>query len=913
MRNRTGFSFRYAYGFTGDVLDRVTTPYAAITDRASTFGYHPWKRECERRGIKPIYGVELAVTESPNDKKPSRVYVTLIPKSNLLEMNKAFAMATAQFRYEPLLTYNDLNSLSDDVHIIFGRDINPELLRKDREYFVAHGPSTPARMMGLAEAHPNWRLIASSDNVYPAPEDQHAYRILLGRNANVQTWDQHICSDDELRACGVQQEAFDARDEVAASCNIDLPMANTFAPPGVPTVEDWCASGAEKLGVDLTDPVYAERLERELGVINTKGYQGYFQIIADLCTFARKKMFVGPGRGSACGSLVCYLMEITSVDPIKHDLLFERFLDIGRTDLPDIDMDFSDERRELVFHYLKDRYGSDHVCRLGTIAFYRSRSLVKEIVPLFNMNPFRFEAVIAETESVANKTNMSKTLEGSTIGQQILREEPGLRVLSKLDGHPRHMSTHASGIVVTEDPVANYLAVDSRSDTSLIDRLDSEQQNILKIDVLGLRQLSVFEDCLELIGKSRNWLENAPLDDQEAFNVLNRGEFSGVFQFNGHALQSLAKGFHIDDFEDMVAITALARPGPMGSGGADKWVRIRNGDEPVTFRHPAFEPILGATRGIVLYQEQVMMAGLKIGDMDWSTVTKLRKVVQYFTGRDEMNKFREQFMKGALDKGIEEKDASEFWDELLAYGSYAFNRAHAVAYSMISYWCCYLKAHHPVEYAAAMLNHEREPSRQLIMLREMEAEGIDYTPVDKDHSTMKWQVAGGRLIGPITLCKGLGQKTAQAYINARDAGLEPPKRALSLLEKPTTPLDDLRPISGAIRRNHPDLTAINIFSTPERTCDLGEDKRQGVLVAGLLKMAKSRPDEKWGGNKMTGVIEDDYGDVRFFISSKKFERMAKKMLDAGRVGETLWAVKGTLADGGGMIFADNVRFLGTTK
>lgn len=912
MRHRTGYGFRHAYGFVPDVLDRVQTPYAMISDRGSTFGYHSWKRECEKREIRPIYGVELAVTSSPNEKKPTRSYVTLVATKTLGPLNRAFAKATSQFRYEPLLTYSDLRELEPSLEIILGRNIEADRLPEGRRLWLADTPSTPAHMRDEAQRR-GWRMIATSDNVYPAPGDEHAYRVLLGRNADVQTWPQYIMSDDELRGHGVPESSFEARDELAAIAQADLLQSYTFAPPGVPSIEEWCETGAAARGVNLQDPVYAERLQRELSVINAKGYQGYFQIIADLCTYGRANMFVGPGRGSAAGSLVCYLMGITSIDPIVHDLMFERFLDVGRTDLPDIDMDFADVKRDMIIEYLKERYGRDHVCRLGTIAFYRSRSLVKEIVPLFGMNPFRFEAVIAETESVANKTSLAKTLESSAVGRDLMREEPGLGIISRLDGHPRHMSTHASGIVVTEKPVSEFLAVDSRSDTALVDRDESERQNILKIDVLGLRQLSIFEDCLELIGKPRSWLENVPLDDQKAFDVLNRGNFSGVFQFNGHALQSLAKGFRVSEFEDIAAINALARPGPMGSGGAERWVRIRNGDEEVSYRHPVFKEILEQTRGIVLYQEQVMMAGLKIGDMDWPTVTKLRKVVQYFTGRDEMNKFREQFMTGALAKGVSEKDASEFWDDLLAYGSYAFNRAHAVAYAFIMYWCCYLKAHHPVEYAAAMLNHEINPERQLIMLREMEAEGIEYTPVDKDLSGMKWKVGRGRLLGPITLCKGLGIKTAQAYVNARDSGLPPPKRALELLSKPATPLDNLRPIGEAIRRNHPDLAELKIFSKPERCDELGTGKRSGVLVTGLMKQAKSRPDERWGGTKMTGVLSDDYGEVRFFISSKKFDKIGRKMLDEGRVGETLWAIKGTLADGGGMIFVDMVRSLGSTK
>jgi DNA polymerase III alpha subunit len=908
MRIRSGYSFRVAYGFLEDVMARVETPYAPITDRASTYAFNQWRKLCEKKQVKPIYGVELAVTDSPNAKVMNLNHVTLVATTSLGPINRALELAFSKFRYEPLLNYNDLNSLDPSIKVILGRRVNPDLLDKSREWHYAEGPST-IPFMRKAAAELGWKPIASSDNMYPDPDDRHAYQIMMGRQASTQTWAQHILSDDELRMYA-SQEAFDNREAMAALCTADMQRPVLVQPETDVNLEQWCQRGASELGVDITAPEYAARLERELGVIKQLGFEDYFLIIADLIRYAKTEMFVGPARGSSAGSLVCFLMGITTVDPIVHALLFERFLDPGRTDLPDIDIDFSDQHRHKVFDYLADKYGRDHVAKLGTVSFMRERSLAKELAGALNIPQFKFETVIQNVEVNEGNTTLDDVLTNTQDGAKLMREHPELSIVKRLEGHPRHHSTHAAGVVVTAKPISEFVAVDSRSNTAEVDKHDAEDLGMLKIDALGLKQLSVFEDCLRLIGKDNDWLVNVPLDDPAAFDVLNKKLFSGVFQYNGRSVQMVSSSFHVETFEDMVATTSLARPGPLGAGGTDKWIAVRNGTSSAAIEHPAFEPILGRTKGIVLYQEQVMEAGREIGGMSWPRVTKLRKAVQYFGGAKGMEEFRAEFLEGALKLGIDEGVATRFWDNLLTYGSYAFNRSHAVAYSMISYWCCYLKAHHALEYAAAMLNHEAKPERQRMMLREMEEEGITYKPVDPLTSTMKWRVTASGLVGPLTMVKGLGGKTALEYLRKRDRGEELPKRALKLLSEPSTPLDSLNPIREAIAVNHPDLTKINIFSEPTPLAELGTAKTDGLLLMGRLVKATPRKDEKSGGTKMTCLLEDDTGDIKIFLNNRKYQEFGTKMLDAGRVGKTLWAVKGSMPEGGGIVFVDLVRALG---
>lgn len=911
MRIRSGYSFRVAYGFLEDVIKRVETPYAPLTDRGSAYGFNRWRKLCKTSGLKPIFGTEIAVTDSPNAKVMNLSHVTLIATTSLAPLNSVLELAFSKFRYEPVINYADLNNIDKSIKVILGRRIDPALIDSHRDWYYAKGPSTIPFMDRAAEER-GWKPIASSDNLYPAPEDRHAFQLLLGRQASTQTWAQHILSDSELRQYADQQ-AFDNRDALASLCTADMLQPTLVKPKTDMDVEAWCDAGAAELGVDMTRPEYAARLVRELQVIHQLKFDDYFLIIADLVRYAKTEMFVGPARGSSCGSLVCYLMGITTVDPIKHELLFERFLDPGRTDLPDIDIDFSDQNRDKVFQYLSDKYGRDHVARLGTVSFFRERAFAKDIGAGLGVPAFKFENVLNHIEKNEGNTTLAMALHNTQDGIKLLREHPSLEIVSRIEGHPRHHSTHAAGVVVTDLPVHEYVAVDARSNTAEIDKKDAEDLGMLKIDALGLKQLSIFEDCLQLIGKPNKWLVDVPLDDEAAFKVLNDKLFSGVFQYNGRAVQQVSSSFHIVEFEDMVATTSLARPGPLGAGGTEKWIAVRTGRSTAKIEHSAFEPILARTKGIVLYQEQVMQAGRDIGGMSWERVTKLRKAVQYFGGSKGMEEFRDEFMTGASSLSIPEDVAKRFWDDLLTYGSYAFNRSHAVAYSMISYWCCYLKAHHSLEYAAAMLNHEADSSRQRLMLKELEAEGVKYKPVDPETSGMKWQVTAKGLVGPLTLVKGLGERTAREYLRARERGEVLPKRAVKLLREPDTPLDSLSPISDAISKNHPDLTEINIFSTPTPVETLGSGAQRNLLLFLRLVKATPRKDEKSDGTKMTAIMEDDTSEIKVFFNPTKYQEFGQKMLDTGRAGKTLWAIKGSQPEGGGIIFADMIRYLGEFK
>lgn len=943
-RIRTGYSFRHAVGKLPEVLARLQEcgyPAAPITDRASAFGWVRWGKECEKAGIRPIFGVELAVTESISAKRPTVDYWTFLAIGSVKPINQLIELATQQFRYQPLLTYEQAIAVQGVVRIV-GHKSNLDIVPPSDLTYIGLGPATSKGYIKKA-LDLDHQLIAVSDNKYPRPDDDDFYQIVCGRNASMQSYPQHILDQDEWRAavvkadlldCTIQKAEINAA-EVMELCNAQLQQSVLLSPEKPKTLLQMCVEGAAKIGVDLTDEVYKARMHRELDLIEQKDFGDYFYIVADICDFARAKMIVGPARGSSCGSLVCYLLGITTIDPIPYGLIFERFIDLNRDDLPDIDIDFSDQQRQLVFDYMNKKYGSERCARLGTVAMYKSRSALSESGAALRVPKWKGDAV---SESLIERSSgdsralntLEDTLMTMPAGKELIEEYPEMMVATKMEGHPRHYSQHAAGIVIAQHPITDIMPVDHRTGATMCDKKDAEDLNLLKIDALGLTQLSVFEDCLELAGLDRDHLEHIPLDDPAAFQVLNDHKFSGIFQFNGMALQSITKQFTVDHFDDIVSVTALGRPGPLASGGAHEWIRRRNGTNPVTFPHEIFEKHLGETMGIVLFQEQVMTIGKEIGDLSWEDVSSLRKAMSKSLGKEFFDQYGDPWKKGAVAKGVDPAAAEKIWDDLCAYGAWSFNKSHSVAYGMISYQCCWLKAHYPFEYAAATLTHEDDPARQIQSLREMAAEGYDYIPVDPDISTNKWTVGSkdGKpvLVGPLSSVKGIGPKIVQGIIGARKRGERMSDRARKLLTDPVTPIDSLWPVRDAFNRVMPDPGERNIHTPSMAIEDVQiEANDYDALVFCTLSKINPRDENevvivaRRGYEVKDGLttslnlqLTDDTDTIFGKIDRWKFPKIGKDIIDRGRVGKALYAVKGRVRGGGSfrMIMIKQIRYIG---
>jgi DNA polymerase III alpha subunit len=943
MRIRTAYSFRYAYGKIADVHKRVMElgwPAAPISDRMSTFGFVEWDTMCEKANIKPVFGVEIGVTAQLGQKKPAVSNWTFFAINNIRSINNLVYDTTSKIGHYPLMTYEEAMGAQDVIKIADNRVLLSEI-NENANFYVSLSAATPIGLFKAAKER-GYKFIASSDNVFPRPKDQLPYHTILNLNAETASFPQYILDDDEWRTvlpyCVTPEDAQEAIDNrnhaLTYMCNAKLLKADIFRIKEEFSLMQMCIDGAAKLNINLNDREYSDRLKVELDLIHDKNFQDYFYIVADLVTFAKKHMIVGPARGSAAGSLVCYLTGITTIDPIRFGLLFERFIDITRADLPDIDLDFSDVKRHLVFDYLKDKYGQQHAARLGSVMSYKPKSILNTAGASLGIPKWLCSQVadtLIERSSADSRAQQTfeETFYATVIGRKLVTEYPEISAVFDAEDHPTNAGQHAAGIVICNGEILDYVAIDGRTGAAMCDKYMAEKLNFLKIDILGVSQFSIFERCLELIGQEpRNgFLEKLPLNDQEAFDVLNKKQFSGIFQAIGKSLQILFNMIHTDRLDDPIAITALSRPGPVASGAAVRWTRKRMGKELVSYRHPLLEPYLKSTYGEVVYQEQVMSICRDIGQMGFREVTRIRKAMSKSLGVEEMNKLGEPFKDGAIKSGIPKETVDIIWGELIEFGAWGFNLSHAVSYGMITYWCCWLKAHYPVEFAAATLDNEYDAIKQLRLLRELSLEGIKYVPIDALYSTDRWNIKEEFnkkvLVGPLTNIHGIGPVLVKKIIESRLPGGPPLTAALrAKLDAAITKIDSLTPIRDAINKLHPDLSAINIITDPNQICDLNTGMEGTYMILGLVKRIQPRDlndlhsvakrgyalkGQSWCLNLF---VHDDTDEILCTVNRWDYEKVGKQIEEVGGQGDVLYAIKGTIPPTFRMIQITGIRYLG---
>lgn len=785
LKVRTEYSFRYAFGKLQETIDQQQKS-ATITDRGNTFGHRIFHSTCKKQNKKPILGVELAFCDDCILKvKTNFCWVTLLARnlSGLQEIYRLVTEATKNKHYENRLSYDYLNRISDNIIIIIeDAKLEPFVLQKR---YACYGVSPMANYGDYNRT--SLPKVALSDNLYAKDGQLGLYQTILGKGANEvagkKSFDasqtrmepSHILTQDEWQSALWWMTDEQKEEAIENTYNIDkliefyeLPRAELPTDILNETLEQLTIREArERRGIDLlNNQEYYARFKRELDVIEQKKFTDYFLIVYDLINYAKQHMLVGPGRGSSAGSLICYLIGITDVDPIKHGLLFERFVDINRADMPDVDIDFQDDKREMVFEYLQNKYGTDHVSKLGVISFYKAKMILNETAKVLNIKPWVLDPLkdsIIETDAGDDRPVLKETFQDTKIGQEFAEKFPELTAAQEIENHARHFGKHAAAIIVSKEPLTNYCTVDYSVDGCQLDKRDAEFLNLLKIDCLGLRTLSIIQNCLNVIGKDRQWLLQYPLDDQNAFNIINSGRYYGVFQFEGSALISVAKDIHVENFNDLSAITSLARPGTLMNGEAKRYVEIKNSGK-IYYHHPMLEPILKETYGVIVYQEQVMEIVRKLGNFSWEDTTKIRKAIGKSMGSDYINKMKPLFVEGCKANKIEDKAAEVIWDNILAMGSYTFNKSHAVAYSLLSYWCMILKAYHPLEFALATLQDAKDDQQVISVLRELVKEGFKYKVFDKDLSEIGWSIKNGVLIGGYTNVKGIGISKAEKII-----------------------------------------------------------------------------------------------------------------------------------------------------
>lgn len=912
---RTEFSFGYAIGKVDKVLDSLApgTTHAGIADRGGTWGHVAWATACKKRNIKPLFGVELAcvIDADERERQPTN-YVTLIAKNNagLKELYAITTIATEKFFYFPRIDYNILATASKDIAVLVGHCPDWGKLRNGKKNLYANwSPSSPANYADSAR-RAGIPLIASVDNLYPAAHQRYLHEVLIGDNAESRTSPSHILSEAEwLWHMGVspaEKTAFLSADKLCKGCDATLPKAEIVHPEVKHTLREMCTIGAKSRKVNLRSAKYKEQLERELKLIGDKKFDDYLFLVADLVNWARERMMVGPARGSSCGSLVCYLLGITDIDPIPFDLLFERFIDINREDYPDIDIDFCKDKRDLLLPYLQQKYGHSHVSRLGSIAEFQARSAIDVCAKVLHIPDWEVKdlkgAIIERSSGDARAAFcIIDTFEQLDIGKRTLAKYPELRVAGDMEGAISFHGTHAAGILVAAQPIQNYCAVDSRSGGAMLDKNDAEKLGLLKIDALGLRTLTIIGDCLEQIGWPYQKLKDWPLDDKKAFALLNEAKFAGVFQFEGYALQSVCRQMTVEEFEDVAVLTALARPGPLSSGGTGQFIKRRTGKEPVTYLHALTKRITQVTYGVIVYQEQVMQIAREVGALSWEDVSELRKAMSKSKGKEFFDGYWQKFWAGAK-KVMTEEQAQEIWDNINTMGSWAFNRSHAVAYGMISYWCLVLKAHFPLQFAAATLRSAKDDEQAIRILRELTVEGFTYKAFCPKTSTENWSVQEGQLVGGLTGIKGIGEKKAQAIMLKRKKGLALTPREKELLQNGKTPWDTIferETLWGHIIANP---LAYNISSRICTTSEITEDSDgKFVFIAKvkeknlrdhnedkLIEKRKGTPKAgRWEGQTLflNLVVEDDTGTIICNINRQNYLLIGKPIIETVQAGD----------------------------
>ena len=933
VRARTEYSFRKAYGPIQKVIEACEGDAVGICD-VGTWGHVAFSSACRAANKKPLFGVEIPVVGDATDrsKQPAND-MCFIAKNNkgLKEIYELTTRSTSKenFYYHNRLSYSDLFDITDNVIIISGTHPEWGMLpfTRKNDLYIEMNPMSTRKALDFCEAK-GFEPVATSDNYFPSVKDKKAYEVLVGRNRTDRTKPMHILNEWELRSClpWIPDEAFLNTNKIADQCEVELPVAQMISFDAEKTLSQICVEGAWKRGVNLKDEVYSARLKRELDMIAEKKFEDYFYVIADMIAYAKQHMLVGPARGSAAGSLVCYLTGITDIDPIKFDLLFERFIDITRADLPDIDIDFQDDRREMVIQYLRDKYGAEKVAHLGTVSRYKAKSTIAEVskelgIPAWEVNDLKGAIIERSSGDSRAAFCILDTFNDLDVGRAVLDKYPQMKIAAEMENHARHTGVHAAGIIVTEEPVHKYCSVSHQSGAAMIDKKDAEDLNLLKIDALGLRTLSVMQDILDQVGWEREKLVNYPLDDENAFQILNDEKYAGIFQFEGYALQSVTRQMKINSFEDYASITSLARPGPLNSGGTTQFIKRHTGVDPIEYLHPMAEDTTRITNGIVVYQEQVMRISREIGKLTWEEVSQLRKAMSKSLGEEFFNQYWEKFKVGAAENDIEEDQARKIWDNINTMGSMAFNRSHAVAYGLLSYWSCVLKSKFPLEFAAACLRNVKDDDQGVRLLREVVKEGLVYKPYDKFKSTENWSVQNGELIGGLIGIKGIGPKMAEDIVNRRKLEQPLTPRQEKLLDTGETPYDDIFECERRFGHIKADPASHNIVSPITDIQDLDGDIPGTFVFFGKLKEKNLRDMNeavnlaKRGGRRVDSnnlwlnlTFEDDTGPIIGTIDRFKYNKMGKPVVEEGKIGDW-YLIKGHIKKGFRKIYVDKLRKL----
>ncbi|WP_439628006.1 DNA polymerase III subunit alpha [Gemmata sp.] len=824
----------------------------AITDHGNLYGAIEFYNECNKGGIKPIIGYEAYLAPgSRTDRKAANhdkaySHLTLLAKNvtgykNLVKLSSIAFLEG--FYYHPRIDREILEAHKEGLICLSGclagefnqhiiKDQIPEAEKTARwfskqfgeDYYIElqnNGISLQDQCTPVATDIANKLgvpLVATADAHYLNATDALAHDVLFCINTRRKHDPRKRLypeekmpnpyfvrsPDDMYNLFPNHQDAVARSQEIADKIDIQLDFKKrhfpVFAPPPGRTPEEFlrelCEAGVrDRYGADPSEAV-RKRLEHELATINKMGFASYFLIVWDFVRFARESGIPSTARGSGCGAIVSYVLYLSHVCPLEYDLLFERFLDPNRSEAPDIDIDFCQDRRELVIDYVKRKYGVESVAQIGTFGTLAAKNAMKDVgraldVPLDRVN--------AMCKLVPMKGAIAADLAEAMASPDFRREydaDPQVRqmvdIALKLEGMNRNVGTHAAGVVIANGPITDYvpvqrivrktdgddgdngkgtIAVTTQWEMGIIEKV-----GMLKMDFLGLRNLTVLDNCVRLIKKTRGLDVDPmkfPLTDPDTYKLLQRGDAKGVFQLESEGIRELLKRMKPDNIRDLIAVLALYRPGPLEGGMVDEYIECKHGRRKPVYPHPVMEDVLSETYGVMVYQEQVMRILNRLGGIELAKAYACIKAISK-KNFEIINARKADFVVGAKDKGMAEEKAAEIFELIVKFGGYGFNKSHTAAYAQIGYQTAYLKTHYTAEYMAALLSSEIDDGNKRDMLVDHIADarklGIEVLPPDVNRGRADFDVHNNRILFGLTAIKGLGRSAAEEIVRARDEG-----------------------------------------------------------------------------------------------------------------------------------------------
>lgn len=815
-------------------------PAVALTDHGTLFGALEFYLEAEKKGIKPIIGCEVyvapySIREKGNDDVNSGYHLVLLAKNNE-GLSNLFKLCTkAQFEgfyYKPRVDkellqeyYGGLIALSGclqgEVNVrllkdgaesaidtaleykkIFGEDFYLEIQANNLENQNILNSYIPdiSKATGIP-------MVATNDCHYLNEDDKFAHDVLLciQTNAEVQNDERmksigelHFKTESEMRELIDNEEAILNTINIAEKCNIKFDLDNYKFPVydsnsddnAVVLNEEFAKLSREGLAkrfhtdiletikkYNLSEEDYNERLEHEIQTIIDMGFPGYFLIVQDFINWAKKEnIAVGPGRGSAAGSLVAYALGITEIDPLPYNLLFERFLNPERISMPDIDVDFCERRRGEVCDYVSRKYGEENVAHITTFGTMKSKSVIRDVGRAMGFS-------FPETSRIANLVP-----DGEKLGD-VLKSEPELTEMYnneknvqnlidtalKLEGLHRHASTHAAGVVIADKSLVEYSPLYKDKKGKSVSQFDMnmlEKAGLIKFDFLGLRTMTTLQDTASLVSELQGEkfeLNSIPLDDPEVYKLFAKGNTDGLFQVESKGMQEYLQKMEPKEFEDLIAMLALYRPGPLGSGMVDSYMERRAGREETVYPCPEVEDILKATYGIIVYQEQVMQIAQKVAGYSLGEADILRKAMGKKKA-DQMAEQRDKFVFGALENGFPKEKAEELFELMEKFASYGFNKSHSASYALISYWTGYFKTYYPVQYMASLLSNESQNEEKVLKyIDTCRGMGIDLDKPNVNYSQKVFTaLSENKILFGLSAIKGIGDQAIENILKERE-------------------------------------------------------------------------------------------------------------------------------------------------